>query len=100
MRYNVYAFEADSDLCRFTNCPVHICKVVNHDEIYKGEEIYVAPPCYCGLGKFQVFSCTQYKVYKSLRSAIDNTIKHYKDLPLEDTLALLKLKEKLCNDGH
>lgn len=64
-------------------------------------KIYIRPLCYGGGGFFVKIIGKPYyvKTYKSLKSAINNTIRHYKYLPLEDTLALMKLKEKLCNDG-
>ena len=88
------------DYCKI--CSQKICDHQKRDDIYTSRLLLLWTPCSGGgFGSFRVyrFSSSNYESYMSLKSAINNTIEYHKYLPLEDCLALIKLKEKLCNDG-
>lgn len=82
------------------NCYLELChKTSGIGTVYSGT-IEVRAPCRTTDDKFLVTNFTNMKKphikkYKSLSIALTNTLKYYRTLPLEEVLALTKLKQEL-----
>lgn len=85
------------------NCYLELChKTFSIGTAYSGT-VEIKAPCRTADDKFLVTNFTSMKKpytkkYKSLSRAITNTLIHCKELPLEEVLALTKLKSELSDE--
>lgn len=95
-------------------CPEKVCtnKIVDlRDEIcylYVGKYVHIHPPCWANEAKDCKGFCAEEEKHinkhlfakssSSLTSCINHIINNFKGLPLESTLALLKLQQEIKND--